>query len=72
MYHDRTIHEKLLIDTEFACSDQRYNHIPGNHYMNYKDEMARVSREYSQKVGTQCYDDGKHLPKTYITYIPED
>ena len=51
MYHDRTIHEKLLIDTEFACRDQRYNHIPGNHYMNYKDTMAKVSREYSWKVG---------------------
>ena len=35
--------------------------------MNYKDEMARVSREYSQKVGNECYNHNKHVPPTYIT-----
>jgi len=67
-YHKSTEwHYKHRIGEEFLCENQRYNHIPGNHHMIYKDEAARSARVYGKYYFDRehCFDPWKFMPRTY-------
>lgn len=72
-YHMTTnYHEGKQIDTQFLCKGQRYNHIPGNFYLDGKDYNALDYRTYKSYYRNRqsCWDD--FLPKTLVLSEYED
>lgn len=61
-------HEKLEIGKGFACEGQRYNHIPGNLYMDSKIQNALDFREYSKhyRGREKCFDLNEIYPYTLV------
>lgn len=61
-------HMRIEIGKGFACEGQRYNHFPGNFYMDSKIENALDFREYSKHyIGReQCFDLGEVYPYTLV------
>lgn len=66
--HEPAWHDYHEIGKHFLCQGQRYNHIPGNHHLNFKDETANRLQEYAKKHykgRANCFDPWTILPKTY-------
>ena len=63
-----------MIGTSFLCKGQRYNHIPGNIHMVYKDLFANHAKEYYKfyQFRNDCFDFYHFLPKTYDLNIEND
>ena len=59
-------HVNHLIEKHFLCKGQRYNHIPGIAWINYKDLTANMFREYANyyKGREHCFDPWKIMPYT--------
>ena len=66
-YHKTDWHNKQMIGTAFLCPGQKYNHIPGNTHLVYKDLITAHIKEYAKAYGyrDQCFDHEKFLPSTY-------
>jgi len=66
-------HNRLQIDRDFVCPGQRYNHIPGNVYLDAKDQNALDMRQYSKHyLGREkCFDPWEVMPYTLVLDVPE-
>lgn len=66
-YHKTGWHVKQKIGKAFACPGQRYNHIPGNTHLVYKDLLAFHLKKYSDfyKDRKSCFDLSTFFPATY-------
>lgn len=42
-------HQLHQIERHFLCEGQRYNHIPGNIYLSFKDVIANSFKKYAKK-----------------------
>ena len=65
--HEPTWHDFHEIGVHFLCEGQRYNHIPGNQYLNFKDKAANSVQKYAEKVygyRKDCFDPWKFMPYT--------
>lgn len=60
-------HKDFEIGVHFLCKGQKYNHIPGNIYLNFKDITAKNFREYGElyRDKQHCFDPWKIHPFTY-------
>lgn len=65
-------HEGKVIDTQFLCPGQRYNHIPGNFYIDSKDINALDIAEYQKyfEDSPECQLD--FFPYTLVLEKAED
>ena len=66
--HEPAWHDYHQIGLHFLCDGQRYNHIPGNHHLNFKDETANRLQEYSKThyAGRKhCFSPWEITPFTY-------
>lgn len=66
--HEPAWHDYHELGLHFLCEGQRYNHIPGNHHLNFKDETVNRLQEYAKKhyAGRKhCFDPWKIIPFTY-------
>ena len=59
-------HLNFKIGTHFLCEGQRYNHIPGNGWLNFKDVSANSLRKYNEYYfdRPQCFDAWRVMPYT--------
>ncbi|CAG9335966.1 unnamed protein product [Blepharisma stoltei] len=63
-HHEPLWHEFHEIGKHFLCQGQRYNHIPGNENINYKDTTINTFRNYTKHyVGRmQCFNPWMVMP----------
>ncbi|CAG9327613.1 unnamed protein product [Blepharisma stoltei] len=61
-------HQFMEIGKHFVCPGQRYNHIPGNTYIDAKDESIMDLVKYSEQFSgrKQCFDIWAFTPYTLI------
>lgn len=59
-------HSYFEIDKEFLCPGQRYNHIPGNDAIIYKDLSAYHAKQYGKKFSGRrhCFHEWSFMPIT--------
>lgn len=60
-------HQFHQIGRHFLCQNQRYNHIPGNLYLNFKDIVTNSMIKYSKhfKGREKCFSPWEIMPETY-------
>lgn len=63
-------HQVHQIERHFLCENQRYNHIPGNLYLNFKDIMANSMRKYAKNFVNRekCFEPWEIMPETFDMY----
>lgn len=61
-------HNKFKINHSFLCKGQKYNHIPGNVFLDYKDQNALDFRTYSDYYSNQkhCFQLNQSVPHTLV------
>lgn len=66
-FHKSMWHFHMMIGTSFLCEGQKYNHIPGNIYLSYKDLITKQAKLYSQSYEPRdfCFNVDEFMPKTY-------
>jgi hypothetical protein len=67
-------HAYFEIDKEFLCPGQRYNHIPGNDAIIFKDLAAFHAKEYGKKFQGRrhCFHEWSFMPITVNLYEEQE
>ena len=73
-FHKSDWHTSQMIGKSFLCEGQRYNHIPGNKHLVYKDLISNHIKSYAKhyNYNKTCFDYDKFMPESYdLTNIYE-